>query len=183
MPDFVAAIEELGRSQGPFAGIVGHSLGAAAAAYAVRGGLPAERLVLLAPPANPENYAARFAHHFHIPPGIRDGMKRRLEQRYGVGWTDLRLDAPLGYAPAKLLVFHDRADHRVPWKDGASIVAAWPASELVTTRGLGHHKILRDAAVIRRAVDFLAAGELGRAQDAGARRRRPARPVAILGAV
>jgi len=53
------------------------------------------------------------------------------------------------------LVSHDRRDFKVPLAEGQAIVRAWPRGELVMTRGLGHHKILRDAVVIARAVEFL----------------------------
>lgn len=55
-----------------------------------------------------------------------------------------------------LLVVHDRDDDEVAWSDGAAIARAWPAAELVTTRGLGHRRILRDPAVVARVTAFLA---------------------------
>jgi hypothetical protein len=35
--------------------------------------------------------------------------------------------------------------------------SAWPGAELVTTGGLGHHRIVSDAAVIKQALGFLRA--------------------------
>ncbi len=155
LPDFVGALETVVREVGPVAGAIGHSAGAAAVALAIRRGTPIPRAVLLAPPANPEYYAARFAHYMGIPPPVREEMKRRLESRYGIGWSDLRLTDP-GGATAELLVVHDRHDASVPWREGAAIASAWPGARLVSTRGLGHHKILRDATVVATAVKFLA---------------------------
>jgi len=37
---------------------------------------------------------------------------------------------------------------------GGAIADTWPGTDLVTTSGLGHHKILRGAEVIARSVDF-----------------------------
>jgi len=54
-----------------------------------------------------------------------------------------------------LLVIHDRDDPTVPWADGAAIATAWPGAELVTTTGLGHRDLLRDASVVARAVAFV----------------------------
>jgi len=56
---------------------------------------------------------------------------------------------------APLLVMHDRDDREVGWNNGAAIAKAWPGAELVTTTGLGHHRIVSDAAVIRQVVTFL----------------------------
>jgi pimeloyl-ACP methyl ester carboxylesterase len=54
------------------------------------------------------------------------------------------------------LVIHDRDDADVPIAQGERIVEAWRGSRLVRTSGLGHRAILRDPAVVRRTVDFLA---------------------------
>ncbi|HYK41705.1 MAG TPA: alpha/beta fold hydrolase [Thermoanaerobaculia bacterium] len=169
LPDFAAAINYLATVHGPLAGIVGHSLGATASALVVRRGLRVPRIVLLAPGADPEQYTFRFAHYFRIPTNVHAGMKQRLAERYSVAWNDLRLDTPIGSAPAEMLVIHDRGDARVPWRDGKAIADAWPGAQLITTRGLGHHKILRDSGVVAAAVAFLAAPQ-------ARRRRRAAGP-------
>jgi len=156
LPDFAVSINALVTRHAPVVGIIGHSLGAAAAALVVRRGLPVPRIVLLAPPADPEQYTGRFANYFGIPMNVRDGMKQRLAQRYEVTWSDLRLSTPLEKAPAEMLVIHDRGDCRVPWRDGKAIAEAWPGAALITTRGLGHHKILRDPSVVDAAIGFLA---------------------------
>ncbi len=62
---------------------------------------------------------------------------------------------PAPSSPARLLILHDRRDAKVPLRDGRAIAASWPGARLVTTRGLGHHEILRSAEVIGEAVSFL----------------------------
>ena len=51
--------------------------------------------------------------------------------------------------------FDDRDDDEVAWTDGAAIAEAWPGARLVTTTGLGHRRILRDAQVVSQAVSFV----------------------------
>ena len=46
----------------------------------------------------------------------------------------------------------------VPFTDGAALAHLSPGAELVATERLGHQRILRDAAVIARAVQFVASG-------------------------
>jgi pimeloyl-ACP methyl ester carboxylesterase len=154
LPDFVHGVREIAKKHGPLQAVIGHSLGAAAAALAVRGGVLASRLVLLAPPAEAEKYTGRFARFFGIPSSTHDAMKRRLEERYRIRWVDLVVAG--GDCPAKVLVFHDHRDGRVPFRDGEEIARTWPNAELVRTRGLGHHRILGDPRVISRAVAFIA---------------------------
>jgi alpha-beta hydrolase superfamily lysophospholipase len=161
LPDFVAAVEAVTEANGPVAGAIGHSAGAAAIALAIRRGAPIGRAVLLAPPAEPEHYAAKFAVHFGIPAQVREGMKRRLGQRYGMEWSDLRLTGATE-KPSDLLVFHDRRDQSVPWRDGAALVSASPGARLITTEGLGHHKILRDRRVVAETARFFASGAIPR---------------------
>ena len=54
-----------------------------------------------------------------------------------------------------LLVVHDHRDGVIPFSQGRAIAAAWQGAELLSTTGLGHHRILRDPQVVRSAVDFL----------------------------
>lgn len=155
LPEFVAAIREMESAHGPFTAVVGHSLGAAAAALAVRHGVAARRLVLLAPPSDLERYTGRFARIMRIPPIVRDSMKERLEKRFQIRWAELKVAGRPAAADVSLLIFHDRRDVRVPMSEGLEIVDTWPNARLVRTRGLGHHRILRDERVISRAVAFL----------------------------
>jgi pimeloyl-ACP methyl ester carboxylesterase len=155
LPEFVDAVRAVEREHGPFEAAIGHSLGAAACALAVRGGLDIRSVVLLAPPADPEKYSGRFAKFFGLSATTRDAMKKRLVGRYRTEWSQLRVSGGPGSSSARLLVFHDPRDWKVPMKDGLEIVASWPRAELVQTPGLGHHRILRDPAVIAQAVAFL----------------------------
>ena len=154
LPAFVAAIRALEEAHGPFHSVIGHSLGAAAAALAVRDGLRAQRLVLLAPPSDLERYTGRFARIMRIPPTVRDSMKERLEKRFQIRWAELKVAGRPASGEIPLLIFHDRRDVRVPMSDGVEIVHSWPNATLVRTTGLGHHRILRDEKVISRAVSF-----------------------------
>jgi pimeloyl-ACP methyl ester carboxylesterase len=174
--DFVDAIRAVARKHGPFEALVGHSLGAGACALAVRQGLPVSRIVLLAPPADPEHYSGRFARFYRMPRETHEGMKRRLETRYRIQWPDLKIAA--GNCPARALVFHDEKDTRIPFRDGVEVTRAWPNATLVPTRGLGHHRILGDPRVISRAVAFVFDGAL-RPMATRKNRSMPLRPALV----
>jgi pimeloyl-ACP methyl ester carboxylesterase len=170
LPEFVEAVCAIARTYGPLEAAIGHSLGAAACALAARNGIPIPRVVLLSAPHDMEKYSGRFARFYRMPVTTRDAMKRRLEQRYRFQWPDLKVAG--SECRAQLLVFHDHGDGKVPFRDGLEIVRTWPNADLVRTRGLGHHRILRDPKVIARAVAFVG----GTAITAGVR-RRPALPL------
>ncbi len=155
LPEFIFAIEAAQRIHGPFAAIVGHSLGGAATVLAMARGVRAERAVLLAPASNPAGYTRRFAEILGIGDRVRERMEARIVRRFGLQWAEFDvLEAARGLS-APLLVFHDEEDLEVPWSEGSAIARAWPGAELVTTRGLGHRRIVHDPAVVARAVEFL----------------------------
>ena len=155
LPCFAEALLAVSRALGPFHGLIAHSLGASAAVLAIADGLSLEKAIFLAPATDPDHYSSRFARTLRIPDPIRESMKLRIERRYGVSWQSFRLAERAAAMRTSLVVFHDRGDTKVPFTDGASIAAAWPGAQLVQTRGLGHHKILREPEVVFRAVEFL----------------------------
>jgi pimeloyl-ACP methyl ester carboxylesterase len=55
-----------------------------------------------------------------------------------------------------VLVVHDEGDEDVPPENGRALAAAAAQGRLVLTTGLGHRAIMRDAEVVRLAVEFLA---------------------------
>src|SRR5262249_12673032 len=132
--------------------------GAVATALALRDGLRAERVVLLAAAAEPPVWVERFAARLGLPREVVDEMRRRSERRIGVAWRELSVPTLARGFTAPLLLVHDRDERDVAIEDARAIVAAWPRATLVETNGLGHSGILRDRAVIARATAFLAEG-------------------------
>jgi pimeloyl-ACP methyl ester carboxylesterase len=145
---------------GPARGVIAHSLGAAAVTFAMREGLRVERLAFVGPPADPLTWVARFGRQLGLDAAVMAEMRRRSEQRLQARWDDLPLVPLRGLAqPPPLLVVHDRDDREVRSADGAAIAAAWPGARLLETEGLGHRRVLRDAAVVATVAAFLAGDE------------------------
>jgi pimeloyl-ACP methyl ester carboxylesterase len=158
LPELIDALRALDDRHGQFHGVIGHSLGASAAALAMRNGLRTPRAVFLAPPADMSWYVSRFARRLRLSRRIRERLQKRLERRYGLCWERMCVASVVGDRQAKLLVFHDAGDSSVPLSDGEAIARAWPGARLVRTHGLGHHRILRDRRVVARATAFVAQG-------------------------
>jgi len=154
-PEFARAAIAVAAAVGPVSAVVGHSLGGFAAALAMDRGLAARRAVLISPSANANSYSAQFAALLGVAAPVMSSMRERLARRLDFAWDEMDVPA---FAPAMrvpLLVIHDRDDRDVRWNDGAAIAQAWPGAELVTTSGLGHHRIVSDSGVIRQVVSFL----------------------------
>ncbi|HEX9390262.1 MAG TPA: alpha/beta fold hydrolase [Usitatibacteraceae bacterium] len=154
-----AALKALDAQGLVLAGLVGHSLGAAAVASALRGMPPGQtqglRAVLIAPPSSVIRYSKFFARYLGISERIRDAMQWRFEQRTGVAWQEFELPHSVDRIAAKALVIHDRDDRDVGIDSGLAIARAWPDARFHETRRLGHNRILRDREVIQHVVDFL----------------------------
>lgn len=156
LPDFADALAEVARHHGNVRAVIAHSLGGPATAIALARGLALERAVLISPPSDLIGYSRRFARWFAIPERVRRAMQAAIEERFGVRWAELELVRVAPRLRAAALVIHDRGDVMVPWRQGAAVAQHWPGARLLSTRGLGHGRILEDDTVARAAADFIA---------------------------
>ena len=156
LPDFADVLARVAWQAGVVHGVIAHSLGGAAAALAIARGLPVRRAVVIGTSLDVGAYARRFARWHGMPERVREAMQAAIEERFGVRWSQLDAAklAPRLAAPA--LVIHDWDDRAVPWSQGAELARHWRGAQLMTTRELGHRRILEDDAVTRAAADFIA---------------------------
>ena len=156
LPDFAEVLGEVAAYHGDVHGVIGHSLGAAAAALALASGKARFRsAVLVSPPADMVGYSRRFARWYWMPEAVRRAMQTAIEERYGVLWESLDVRRLAARMHARALVVHDRDDRIVPWTQGAQVASHWPGARLLSTDGLGHRRILDDEFVTRAAADFV----------------------------
>jgi pimeloyl-ACP methyl ester carboxylesterase len=94
---------------------------------------------------------------------VHGGMLLRLERRYGIPLADLDVRRDAAAFEGELLVVHDEDDRIVPWTDGASIASSKKGARLVTTRGLGHGRVLEAPSVVSEVTTFAAEGARPRA--------------------
>lgn len=154
VPAFADAIAAVARSEGHLAGLVAHSMGAAAAGWVLQT-LRVPRAVLIAPP-DPREVLLRFQDLLGFRDDTRERLLERSAQTFGQGLDQFGPERLLGGARTELMLVHDLEDRFVPIEDGLRWREARPEAEWVETVGLGHHRILRDPEVLSRSVDFLA---------------------------
>ncbi len=152
--DFANGLAALQKKVGPLHAVIAHSGGAIATGIALRAQLEVERLVLLAPMTRPRQYATLFSQALGLDPRVSEQWQARALNRIGLTWDEL--DVTAAQTPRKpALVVHSRDDKEVPIADGEALVAAWPNATLMPVEKLGHRRLLKDSAVISRAVEFL----------------------------
>jgi pimeloyl-ACP methyl ester carboxylesterase len=156
MSDLDAVVKHLESEGATVAGVVAHSLGAAATTAWLNETRREMRVVLVAPPTSLQRYSGYFARKLGIAEPVRRAMQERFERRFGYRWTQFELPQSVERIRASALVIHDAADAEVAPASGLALARAWRGARFLPTRGLGHRLILRDPAVVADAVDFLA---------------------------
>jgi pimeloyl-ACP methyl ester carboxylesterase len=165
VPEFAAALHEVVAQVGDVRALVAHSMGCAAAAFAISEGLKLDAAVFLAPPRNPASFFYRFCDALSLPDGVRRVARQHLERRFGRDLDSIDA-ANLSGARPPLLVVHDHDDADVPCADGLAYARLWPETELLLTSGLGHRRVLRDNTVGARIATFVT-GRLAACQTCG----------------
>jgi pimeloyl-ACP methyl ester carboxylesterase len=161
LPQFAEVLGEIGRRYGSASAVVGHSLGGTATLLALSAGLAADRVVLIAPLADPFLAASHFGRLI----GLAEHLWAHLFDEYEkfhptrVASLQAHLVAPAIARPA--LIVHDLADREVPWAEGERYARYWPDARLLTTTDLGHHRIVDDQDVIDAALRFLRGDTVG----------------------
>lgn len=161
LPMFADGVDCVAAHYGALAGVVGHSLGGAAAAVALSRGLHAERAVLLAPAADPLDAARRFGDFVGLAPHLSRRIFDDYQAQTGLSLADFQARTVAPRIDRPVLVVHDHEDRDVPWTEGECYARCCPQASLLTTRGLGHYRIAKDPNVIANAIAFLQGEPVG----------------------
>jgi pimeloyl-ACP methyl ester carboxylesterase len=158
LPEMISALRAAVTHHGPAHGVVAHSLGALATATACLDGLPADRLVMIAPAPDLWSAIRVFTDAAGVGERIQARMPRvlgRLMRTPFSHFDAMNRAAELECLPPALVI-HDEHDRRVPFGLSAQLATAWPQARLHPTHGLGHNRILGDEEVIAATAEFLA---------------------------
>lgn len=141
--------------------VVAHSFGAAAAALALaacgQGGGPLHSAVFVAAPSDLHRVVGFFALRMQLSPRVKSEFERRLAT-----WIRLRPEetdlARIGQkVSVPVLVAHDPSDSEVAFDNAERFIRYWPNARLLSLPRVGHYKILKSAAFIAGATEFLVA--------------------------
>ena len=153
-----AVVAELG----PIDGLVAHSFAGGGCALAVSEGLPAKRLVLIAPPLWPTS-ATRF-HRVAARLGYPNEVAERAREIYRATTVPSRADydirSRLAEVDAAVLIVSSLDDEQMAVEDARTIAPLLRRGELFELRGPDHRGCAQDPVVIRRVVEFLAGDQI-----------------------
>jgi len=144
--------QDIAARLGPLAGVVAHSNGAAAVIAALAGGMQADRVALLAPMPDLESFILRLAATLGFSAKVAKRAQKRVEARYGVPFSALKAQNLTGSLSQPVLILQDSKDRTVPLAEVEELARNWPTADLQISTGLGHNRLLRDAASIDRVV-------------------------------
>ena len=155
MLEFVEIILELEKIYGIFQAAVGHSLGGIALLNAARLEFKLKSLIIIGSADKIEDIIADFTSKIGLPVKYNLLLKQYFERKY-----NKPMDHFSAYLSAKevqipVLVIHDKDDNEVPVACAENIMAHLANGEIFLTEKLGHRKVLGDASVVKKLIDFI----------------------------
>ncbi len=155
---FANAVAVVARHAGPLHCVIGHSFGAAMAMYAARDwGVTTGKMVLISSFNHCNWFLQMFAQQIGLSAEVLNRMRQMLVRRYGgrLSWRRMSVLDMARQAAFPMLFVHDEDDAEIPFDHSLGMVAAIRGAQFEATRGLGHQRVVRHAAVIRRVVAFV----------------------------
>lgn len=142
----------------PLHGVIAHSMGASAFAFAAQAPMRVQRAVLISPPNAVADVVRRFEDLLSLSARTRTLLRGRLERelfKAAIADLDLSRHVPAFLPPVLLLATDD--DQDVPIADTQRIARHWlnALMKIMPCAG-GHRKLLRDERAINAAVQFIA---------------------------
>jgi pimeloyl-ACP methyl ester carboxylesterase len=156
--EIATSIHAVSEDIGPLQAVVGHSLGAAAILVAeTKLGPQADCFVLIGCFAYGRHLTAGFGRLLQIPGPILAQMVQLMHESFEgrLDWDNLSIPDMARTSRVPILIIHDKGDQEIPYIDAEVIAHACTQCELWGTEGLGHYKILRNAAVVEQVVSFV----------------------------
>ena len=155
MIEFIASIFELERQFGPFEIAIGHSLGGMAVLNAAKSGLQVQKIAVIGSGDIVQDILDNFISRLQLKPIISQKLRNYFEIKYGEAMDNYSAYKAASTLEIPILVIHDKNDLEVPVEAGIHIHDHVKNGDLMLTEGLGHRKILGDAHVIQKVIEFI----------------------------
>jgi pimeloyl-ACP methyl ester carboxylesterase len=162
MFEYCKGISAVAKSLGPVYAVVGHSFGAACAAFTAGGisafsdcKIPVEKLVLMSTPPTLVDVYKSFCRRDGIGIEGLPLLKSTLETEFYFVSKEYTVKAALQKLSADVLLVHDAEDEEFPVSDIYALQQSMPAAKILVTTGSGHQKILANRTMMAGVKEFL----------------------------
>lgn len=155
MLEFIDTVFEVNKKYGPFEAAIGHSLGSMTLVNAASRGFKTNAMILIGSGDKIDDIIYDFTNKLGLKEKIGDSIKMGFDK---IAMEDVNnYSASIAAEDVKIpvLLFHDKNDLDSPLSSSENIHEKLKNSELIITEGLGHRKILGDAKVILKLIDFI----------------------------
>ena len=146
---------------GPIDTVIAHSLGGMATTFAVQQGLTPTRVVLIAPHLNVQKIFETYRDLLSMRPRLAQRFRERIGERMAAltdgldPWEDFIPSRLLDQSQLRGMLVYDSEDPEISAIQFEEMARLWRNSMVHNTRGLGHNRILKDAAVIDTIANYL----------------------------
>ena len=155
----VAAVAHAESENGyPVTAVIAHSFGVMASLLASREhGFVIPKLISIGAFESCRWFIDAAQKHLALSDNVAMRIRDNFEARHGyrVTWDQLSVVEMLRVSRAKTLIIHDRFDREIPYEHSYALRSVDRNCAYFPTVGLGHRRILADAAVIARSVSCL----------------------------
>ncbi len=159
--EFVDSLLAIQRQIGSVHTVMAHSFGAMAAMMAKQRGLSIEQMVFFGPHLDVNEIHNSYSELLNL----NQSLSLRFHQKIGAKMAEISgLDDVWSFfTPASLLkdsdfsglLIFDTDDEEIPMSQFDAVKEYWQGCQVVETEGLGHHRILKDEAVIEKVLVFM----------------------------
>jgi pimeloyl-ACP methyl ester carboxylesterase len=135
--------------------VIGHSMGAASATYALAHGFEADALVHMAGPGRLRDVLGRFCDRINLSRESRDVFFPYFERLLGTKVDELDNPKWVQQLTIPALFIHDPQDPEVPFSEGAAVAESLKGSVIYRAEGMGHTRILRAKEIVDLITKFV----------------------------
>jgi pimeloyl-ACP methyl ester carboxylesterase len=156
IPLAAQAVAGVADALGPVRAVVGHSLGGAAAAFAItEGWLEVERAAIVAAPTGPTYMLNAITKRFGMSEERKETLFQELKRVVGYRPEEIELMPKVASLEIPALIVHSKDDAMVRYVTGEKWAANWPGAQMLTLEKLGHRRLLFDPSTAAKVADFL----------------------------
>jgi pimeloyl-ACP methyl ester carboxylesterase len=156
IPLAAQAVAGVADALGPVRAVVGHSLGGAAAVFAItEGWLEVERAAIVAAPTGPTYMLNAIAKRFGMSEERKETLFQELKRVVGYRPEEIELMPKVASLDIPALIVHSKDDAMVRYVTGEKWAANWPGAQMLTLEKLGHRRLLFDPSTAAKVADFL----------------------------